>query len=461
MFNSIFGSVHKKHTCLAPYNSIFFSMNGSAYFCLCNKKQLLGKYPESSVDEIILGDIASKYRQQFLKESLLDGCENCKNHLKNGTGDIAFYNLHKWYPPRYKDFYPRYIDFELDNRCNLSCIMCKPYFSSSIPEKNGDPNLYKSPYDDHFIQSFDKYAPHLLKAHFRGGEPFLIKRYHQFWERLLEKGKKVHIGVTTNGTVMTDNIRKFVESGRFDINISIDSLQKETYEKIRRGAEFKDFYSNLNYMISVKDQGKCQLSACICLMSLNWQEFPDVISFCSKNDIRVYINYVEMPYDLSLRSLDAEKILSIRDFLLKSETPDGSLTANYNSTVYKSVLQQLENWAIYRNGINEKVAAYNKSIPAEKATFFAKLEEYLQLHPEYQAINKQWFINHIDAVQPKETAGFPIDLLYISFKEVSIEMIVQTAISWKEEQIDKMIFDRYTETINKMQLSGNFESSYS
>jgi sulfatase maturation enzyme AslB (radical SAM superfamily) len=459
MFNNIFGSIHKKHTCLAPYNSIFFSMNGSAYFCLCNKKQLLGTYPENSVDDIILGEKTQDYRSRFLKENLLDGCDNCKNHLDNGTSEIAFFNLHKIYPPRYKDFYPRYIDFELDNRCNLSCIMCKPYFSSSIPEMNGDPNLYKSPYDDTFIQSFDKYAPHLLKAHFRGGEPFLIKRYHHFWERLLEKGNKVHIGVTTNGTVMADNIRKFVESGRFDINISIDSLQKETYEKIRRGAEFKDFYSNLKYLISVKDKGKCQLSACICLMTMNWQEFPDLISFCSKNGIRVYINYVEMPYPLSLRSLDAEKILSIRDFLSRYEITGNDLTTNYNIAVYKSVLTQLENWAIFNEGIKEKVEAYIKSIPVEKSVFFVKLDDYLQLHPEFQTINKEWFINHIHAVQTREIKGFPIDLLYISFKEVKLEIIVQTAMSWKEEQIDKMIFDRYTETINKIQLSGNFENT--
>lgn len=433
-------------------------MDGSAYFCLCNKKQILGKYPENSVDEIILGNIASNYRQRFLKESLLEGCENCKNHLKNRTGEIAFFNMHKGYPPRYKDFYPRFIDFELSNRCNLSCIMCKPFFSSSIPEKNGNQNLYKSPYDDIFTNSFDKYAPHLLKAHFRGGEPLLIKPYHHFWERLIEKGKTVRIGITTNGTVITEKSRKFIESGRFDINISIDSLQKETYEKIRQGAEFRDFYSNLNYLISVKNRGKCQLSACICLMTLNWQEFPYLLSFCSKNGIRIYINYVELPFNLSLRSLDAEKILSIRDFLGKSEILENNLISGYNHSVYKSVLQQLENWAKIREAIEEKLSKYIATIPSEKVAFFIRLEDYLKNHPEYASINKHWFIKGLAGIKSQEAAGYPIDLIYISLNDLPIEFIVQTAMSWKEDQIENMIFDRYKETVNKVLLSSTFET---
>ncbi len=440
--------------CLAPFNSLFFSMTGKAYYCLANRNAVLGSYPAQSVDEIVSGDLMQQYRIQFIKEKFIEGCEQCKQHLTQGTEAAAFINFHKAYP-LLSDYRPRYIDFELDNRCNLNCIMCSPYFSSSIPYSDGVCSNYKSPYDDAFFTAFDKYAPALIKAHFRGGEPFLISRYHDFWERLRSINHALHIGATTNATVLSTEHRRMLERGNFDLNVSLDSLQTNTYEKIRIGATFSKYKEHLDYFISLNEQGKINLSACMCLMSLNWQEFPDLFRFCNQHDIVVYINYVEVPEYLSIKKMNKAKIEMLIHCFEKEEISGKGRVAEVNRIVFATMLGQLRQWASEAPAKRQNAEEILALVQQKKETFFVLLNAFLLENSQFARFDKVWFERQINALKSHELPGFQIDLVYFSLLDTPIPEIVKMLPELSQELLNRKILDKYLYVVNMMKTIEN------
>jgi len=441
--------LHNSAPCLAPFNSLFFSMTGKAYFCLANKQATPGSYPRQTVDEIISGAFVRSLRNRFSDESFIEGCEKCRYHLDHGTSGNAFLNFHKAYPLR-KDFLPRYIDFELDNRCNLHCAMCSPYFSSSAPYSDGSYSNYKTPYDEAFYASFDRYAPYLIKAHFRGGEPFLVSRYHDFWERLLTINPSLRIGVTTNGTVLSERHKAMLEKGNFDVNISLDSLEAATYAGIRLGAQFEQYREHLDYLVSLHVGGRCNLSACMCLMKLNWPEFPALFRFCNQHGIVVYINFVEEPEFLSLKSYNRSEIALVIDHLKKTEISWSSPAGAVNQVVFSAMLLRLSQW---EQSAPTTVPAQHEvlaAVPGNKELFLRNLAQFIDENPEFSSYNSGFFASKFDAMKPFEKGGFPIDLVYSSLVKGSLRDILEKLQCISTEELNRKILDKYFLAVNTL-----------
>ena len=66
----------------------------------------------------------------------------------------------------------------------------------------------------------------------------------------------VKISVTSNSTVLNDRIKKILEKLRFNFTISIDSVNKETYEKIRKNASFEETFYNFDYYLEYTKRKK-------------------------------------------------------------------------------------------------------------------------------------------------------------------------------------------------------------
>ena len=58
------------------------------------------------------------------------------------------------------------------------------------------------------------------------------------------------VGLTTNGSLMHPaKAERLVHSGLFVIDVSLDALRKETFEKIRVGLSYENTFSNTEYLI--------------------------------------------------------------------------------------------------------------------------------------------------------------------------------------------------------------------
>ena len=112
--------------------------------------------------------------------------------------------------------FPRVMEFELSNECNLECQMCNGNVSSSIRKRKDKLPPLPNPYDDAFVQQLEPYLPHLKEAKFYGGEPFLIPVYFQIWDKLAEVNPGCTIFLITNGTHWNNKIKSLVEKLNLD-----------------------------------------------------------------------------------------------------------------------------------------------------------------------------------------------------------------------------------------------------
>ncbi len=326
-----FKKAKKQLFCKAPFNTLFFSITGDVFMCLKNKKQLIGKYPENSVKEIIESKKLKKIQQDFLKDIPVEGCEYC--YTQAGANRTSAAQNYLWdFPIKNK---PVVLEFELSNICNLECIMCNSSHSSKIARYGKE---IKIPYDSSFVKQIIPYFKYLHKASFRGGEPFLIQSYYILWEALLKKSK-AHINITTNATVWNEKIKNLILSRRFNIAISVDTFNKEHFFKIRKNGNFDLYIRNIMRFVELYKAGYCSLSFCVCFMTETRFDIPDIFSFCETHKIPVFINYVEIPQNLSVQFMSIAALAETRNFLIKN-----GKTLVFNKSAYDTLINFLKEW---------------------------------------------------------------------------------------------------------------------
>jgi MoaA/NifB/PqqE/SkfB family radical SAM enzyme len=327
--------------CKAPFRSIFFDFHGNAYPCCENKTYSYGKYPNQSIHEIWFGEKINKFRLLIKKRNLDHGCVSCKPALTPGNGQITKSTYYECVPGTEK--YPSRIEFQLSNQCNLECFMCDSYSSSVIRGKIGL-KQYHNPYDDSFVEQLEEFIPFLKQTHFVGGEPFMIPVFFKIWEKIISLNPQCEIIVQTNATVFNENIKSLLERGRFSFNISIDSLKKDMYERIRKNARFEDTMAHIYYFIDYCRRKKTDLKLTACPMQQNWTEIPDLIRFSNKNDIKIHFHTVLFPARVSFFGCTREELNNIYIKLSEVKINSQTITAQYNLKSFNHLLYQLKHF---------------------------------------------------------------------------------------------------------------------
>jgi len=365
------------HLCNAPFASMYFRIDGKITACCLNSTHELGRYPENSIEEAWNGDQVKKLRQLIKNNDLSSGCHSCKRHLetKNFTAITArtFDNL-----PIHAD-YPSKMEFALANTCNLECVMCDGYASSSIRKNREKKSPIISPYDDAFVEQLEEYIPHLLEAKFYGGEPFLTDINYQIWERIVEVNPGCKIDVQTNATILNNRVKDLLRRGNFNIGVSIDSLQKVNYENIRVNASFDQVMENMAYFQSYCSEKGTSFGIAMCIMQQNWREIPDFINYCNERNIYIYFNTVWYPAHSSLCMLETKELDEIHQYLLEIQLPTDNDIQRANRKKYEDEIQMIGFW--HQNA--KKQDAYNddpESLDPKniKADIIKKIEFYFQ-----------------------------------------------------------------------------------
>jgi radical SAM protein with 4Fe4S-binding SPASM domain len=150
--------------------------------------------------------------------------------------------------------YPAVVGIEPTNNCNLDCVFCpRQEMTRAIGDMNQD--LFERIADDikgkvEFIWLQDY------------GEPFLNKRIFEMIRTAKSRGLRT--GVSTNGTVMTEKVIDGIfESGLDYLLFAFDGATKETYEKVRLGADFDHVSRNIRAFVAKKLERKAKTFVCI------------------------------------------------------------------------------------------------------------------------------------------------------------------------------------------------------
>jgi len=344
--------------CYAPYTSMFFSRSGLVSPCYASYNENSSHIKSSSIRDIWFEGSFNKIREQHKTCDLSKDCKFCKEIMDVGSYGSLLINKYEHYAFS-KSEYPVIMEFELSNKCNLSCIMCDANLSSGI-EKGLDGaitgNLH---YHQKYFTELREFIPHLQLAEFTGGDPFMIDEYYQIWEMIAEINPNCHILITTNANTMNSRIEKLLESHKhINFNISIDSLQKENYETIRRNGNFELAMANINIFINYCKQNRTQVNILVCPMTVNWSEMPDFVNFANEKQICVYYHTVVKPQELSLKFLEKVELNRIISELENRSFSTKTKKEKTNNENYKNLVGLIRSWMQDNNSatISESVA---------------------------------------------------------------------------------------------------------
>ncbi len=374
-YNKIRSRNKRKKICHAPYKTLFFSQYGEIFACFYNKKEKLGIYPGNSVSDIWFGEKIRTLREYIDNNDLSYGCEDCKRYLLQKN----FYSVGAWkydYLPSSNNNFPVSIDFQISNKCNLQCIMCSGENSGLVRKNIENKTPYDNPYDESFVKQLSPFIKKLKEMSFTGGEPFIIDIYYKIWDEIIKENKEIKISVTTNGTVLNNKVKYYLEKLKFNITISLDSINKENFESIRLNSNLDEILKNMMFFREYTQKKGTVLNVKICPIRQNWKYIPELFDYLNQLNIPAIFNNVLFPPYCTLWNLSAKELGNIYTYLsgfcFKTKTP----VQKDNNSRYENLLKQIENW-------QNKALQREKNILSDntvelKNIFKTRLTEYIK-----------------------------------------------------------------------------------
>jgi MoaA/NifB/PqqE/SkfB family radical SAM enzyme len=350
--------------CHAPFTSMNFEQTGKANACCYNRTHVLGKYPRDSLEQMWFGAAAEQLRGYLRQDSLEGGCSMCKRQLESGNLAGCKARIYDQYAqerperatrvltslsPARAVAMPRVMEFELENTCNLQCIMCDGYFSSAIRRHREKQPPQIRPYDAGFVTQLAEFMPHLEEMKFLGGEPFMIGIYYDIWEEVARVNPGVKIRITTNATTLNDRTKTLLEkmSGtgvEVTFCVSIDSVRKETYEAIRVGASYEQVMENVTWLSEYLEKRNASLGFAVCPMADNRFEMPDLVRFASEKGIVVTYNTVVKPPEQALRFLNHQDLDELVTYYESGLPAHNSPIGKINLDYFTGYVNQVKAW---------------------------------------------------------------------------------------------------------------------
>lgn len=181
-----------------------------------------------------------------------------------------------------------YLRLAITDRCNLRCNYCMPAEGINFAKRN----------DLFTIEELCKLSTIMVsqgidKIRLTGGEPFVRKDIMELFRHLASLKELKEISVTTNATLIGPYIDELDALGIKDINLSMDAVTKETFERITRRSQFDVVYENLLRLIE-KDF-KVRIN-CIVLEGQNEEEILALLELTKYHQVSVRF-LEEMPFN--------------------------------------------------------------------------------------------------------------------------------------------------------------------
>lgn len=191
------------------------------------------------------------------------------------------------------DDFPPCVQIEPTSICNYRCVMCYQADRTFSQKSNG----YMGHMDlDFFKNLIDQLENNVEAITFASrGEPTLNKNF----EKMLDycSGKFLGLKMNTNASILNEKmIHSILSSDIQTIVFSIDSADKENYEKIRVNGNFDKVINNLKNFSKIKDTHykdsnkiirisgvKINSKQSIDEMKKQWSEIADIVAFTNYN----------------------------------------------------------------------------------------------------------------------------------------------------------------------------------
>ena len=327
---------------------MYLAPDGNVRAC-CRSFAPIGNVVESPLGEIWNGAVRRQMVDALAAGEFPPGCEPC------GV-ERAVEGPERAYPARFDRFgpalaagadpmgaWPLRIEFNLSNSCNLMCIQCDGFLSSSIRAHREHRPALPKVYGDAFFAELEPFIPHLVEAQFAGGEPFLGRENYRVWDLIERLNPELPCTVVTNATQWSERIERIGTTLRMGYTFSLDAVTKETYELIRVGADHDVVAANIPRYLAMAEAQGTTVEVNFCLMQQNHHEFGDLLLWAEEHGLRVNVCVVRHPEHCSLASLGSDELRRVVDGL---EVTEGRVLdgLELNRSTWVEEVERLRRW---------------------------------------------------------------------------------------------------------------------
>ena len=173
-----------------------------------------------------------------------------------------------------------YLRLSVTELCNLRCRYCMP--AEGICKKHHEEMLT----EDEMIRAVEAAASlGVKKVRITGGEPLVKKNILSICRRVAKVEGIEELCLTTNGTLLAQSAELLKEAGVRRINLSLDTLQEEKYEKMTRGGSLKDALNGLEAALKAEFE-KIKINA-VLIGGFNEEEIPALAELTRKYPVDV------------------------------------------------------------------------------------------------------------------------------------------------------------------------------
>ena len=181
-----------------------------------------------------------------------------------------------------------YLRLAVTDRCNLRCNYCMPSEGIDFAEKD---KLFTI--DELTTVSRILVEQGIDKLRITGGEPFVRKDLMDLLRRLSKMEGLKDISITTNATLIGPHINELKRIGITNVNVSLDAIDKATFERITRRDQYETVYGNLIRLIAEGFNVRINF---IVLENQNIQDIFPILEVMKNYDVSVRF-LEEMPFN--------------------------------------------------------------------------------------------------------------------------------------------------------------------
>ncbi|XP_034133454.1 molybdenum cofactor biosynthesis protein 1 isoform X3 [Drosophila guanche] len=180
-----------------------------------------------------------------------------------------------------------YLRISLTERCNLRCDYCMP--ADGVPLQPKD-KLLTTEEILRLARIFVEQG--VRKIRLTGGEPTIRRDIVDLVAEMKALPQLEHVGITTNGLVLTRLLLPLQRAGLDSLNISLDTLQKDRFEKITRRKGWERVIAGIDLAVQLGYRPKVN---CVLMRNFNEDEVCDFVEFTRDRPVDVrFIEY--MPF---------------------------------------------------------------------------------------------------------------------------------------------------------------------
>ena len=197
-----------------------------------------------------------------------------------------------------------YLRISVTERCNFRCQYCMPEKPFSwVPHEN------LLSYEDMF--EFIKVAVDegVTKIRITGGEPLLRKNLNVFIKMISDYAPDIDLALTSNAFLLESAAQPLKDAGLKRINISLDSLKKETAHYIAQKDVLDEVLQGINKAIEVGMKVKLN---CVPMHGVNENEILDLLEYAKQIGCEIrFIEFMENSHASVKKGLTSQEIQDI------------------------------------------------------------------------------------------------------------------------------------------------------